>query len=381
MIPDSILKNQANQMHTLQFDPLGRNASFADDGIHFHWEKPGVEVNADGSVTFRFEAPEAKSVEVAGIGGSMGTERYPLQKNAEGLWETTVSGIPAGFHYHNYFVDGIKVTNPRAPYGFGCYTNINFFEQPDENSDFYLLQDVPHGSIRMELFSSKITGRTRNCWVYTPPGYDDNQDKKYPVLYLQHGSGENETGWIWQGKIHYILDNLLAKGECEEMLVVMNTGYAFQEGDVDNYSLYDFAPFLLEEAIPFIESKFRVKTDKANRALAGLSMGGMQTTWTVLHYPDVFGYAGLFSGGPLPPHDDGAETIAALSDIKARNEALRVFFVSYGEQENPQYTKTGKLLQELGEKGLNYVFRHWPGYHEWDIWRKSAHAFLPLLFK
>lgn len=214
-IQKEIIDNQTLHSHALFFDPVEKDLVLASDEkgrpMGRYVPKPtGVQVLENGDVIFRYYAPNAKSVQVAGIGGTMGTQRYDLSPRGDGYWEATVSGIGPGFHYHDYYVDGNRACSDLAPYGYGCFRVLNYFEMPDIYSDFYLLQDVPHGTIRMDYYKSSVTGRTRNCFVYTPPGYEEHPEKRYPVWYLQHGGGEDETGWIWQGKINYILDNLLA---------------------------------------------------------------------------------------------------------------------------------------------------------------------------
>ena len=224
-----IIENQALTQHALFFDPLNKSPIFEKEEngevrIHYVDDKPGVRVLENGDVEFNYYAPNAKSVRVEGIGGSM-LQQYDMHPVGGGFWQAIAHDIAPGFHYHHYFVDGVQATNIKAPFGYGCFESINFFEVPGgEDPEFYLLEDVPHGAIRMELFKSSVTGRVRACYIYTPPRYDTDLRKRYPVLYLQHGCGEGETGWIWQGKINCTIDNLLAEGKCNEMLIVMDSG-------------------------------------------------------------------------------------------------------------------------------------------------------------
>lgn len=181
----------------------------------------------DRQVRFRFFAPEAKTVEVAGLGGTMGNEHFSLKPEGNGYFSATVDGIKPGFHYHNWYVDGVEVQNPHGAFGYGCFKAINFFEMPEEGTDFYYLKEVPHGDVRIMKYKSQVNSHIKACFVYTPPGYEEKRDREYPVLYLQHGAGENETGWIWSGKLNLILDNLIKEKKCTEMIVVMCCGYSF----------------------------------------------------------------------------------------------------------------------------------------------------------
>jgi enterochelin esterase-like enzyme len=330
-------------------------------------------------VTFTFYAPQAKEVIVAGVGGSMGTARYPMEKDEEGYFSVRVSGITPGFHYHDYYVDGVRTLNPIVSVGYGCFEPKNFFDLPDNDSDFYLLQPVPHGEVCMELYPSAITGRMRSCFVYTPPGYQKNSDKKYPVLYIQHGVGENETGWVWQGHIHNILDNLIAAKECREMIVVVNSGYTFTERDEHNFIPGDFDEVLVKECIPMIEEKYRAVSNRKMRAIAGLSMGSVQSFRSAILHPEIFANTAVFSGCfPIAGHDyDGGRSI---DNPKLFNEVYDVVFIGGGEQE-PFWPATYAYIGKLREKGADIKTFSCPGYHEWDVWRSCARAYLKLLFK
>ena len=385
-----IINNQALYQHMLFFDPLNKRAVLyrsnedADiaERIYYVDEKPGVRILENGDVEFNYYAPGAKSVKVKGIGGSMPQE-YDMEPVGDGYWQVVAKDIAPGFHYHIYIVDGVQTTNQLAPYGYGCFYVINFFEKPDEDSDFFLLHDVPHGDIRMELYKSSVTGRIKAAWVYTPPGYDQNVDKRYPVLYIQHGVGENETGWIWHGKLNYIADNLLAEGKMEEMIIVMNSGYAFVPGEKYMFFPGDFDSELVNDCIPFIDSKYRTLADREHRAVAGLSLGSAQAYYSgITHMEDTFSAIGIFSGGVRPVGMfDSYDLSWAFEDPEKFNRLIKVFFVSAGEQEM-MYESNKEFLQRMKEeKGINSVFYSRPGYHEWDVWRYSAREFLQLLFK
>lgn len=385
MIKKEIIQNQALNSHALFFHPVNKDLVLATDKngnpAGKYADKPqGVIVDEEGTAHFTFFAPHAKSVEVAGIGGTFGTARHPMTQDEKGLWHVSVSGIGAGFHYHEYYVDNNRVSSDLAPYGYGCFRNINFFEMPDNDSGFYLLQDVPHGTIRMDYYKSSVTGRMRNCFVYTPPGYETSAQKRYPVLYLQHGGGESEAGWIWQGKINYILDNLLAQGECEEMIVVMNSGYSFHPDGSAHPSRGCMDEVLTRDCIPFIDGKYRTIPDRRARAMAGLSMGGFQSQATVLRHMDIFSSLGLFSA-VLILNDGNDDYTSVFADAEGFNSQMDLFFVATGEQETDMLAANQKHIDELTQSGIQCVFYTTPGYHEWQVWRYSAREFLKLVFR
>ncbi len=378
-----LIENQALVQHALFFDPFNKRPKFdrkenGDVSIHYFDVKPGTRLLPDGSVEFNFHAPDAKSVRVEGLGGSM-PQKYDLQPVGDGNWQVVAHDIAPGFHYHRYVVDGVQTVNNQGLFGYGCFETINFIDVPGEDGEFFLLQDVPHGAVRMELFKSSYTGRTHVCYVYTPPGYDDNPTKRYPVLYLQHGGGEDETGWVWHGKINYIMDNLLAQGQCREMLIVMNSGYAFKPDGSDNRGTGGFDDFLVQDAVPFIDSRYRTLADRWSRAVAGLSMGGMQANVSAMKHLDVFANMGIFSGG-FTKKGDGFDLTALFEDSQKCNETFRLLFVSAGQQEQPMCGRVEAELAELRQKGVRNVFHSCPGYHEWDVWRYAAREMLKLLF-
>jgi enterochelin esterase-like enzyme len=380
---DEIIKNQALYQYALFFDDVRKNLVRGDTAEPGAYKplRQGAELLGNGKVRFSYLAPEGtKKVVVKGIGGSM-PGQYELRPDGEGYWSAVVDDIRYGFHYHEYYVDGVYATNPLTPYGYGCFKTINFFEMPGgEDPEFYLFKDVPHGTVRMDLYESTVTGRTRNCFVYTPPGYESAPDKKYPVLYLQHGGGENETGWVWQGKINYIMDNLLAEGKCEDMIIVMNNGYAFKDDGTSHPSLGSIDEVIVKDCIPFIDGKYRTKADRKHRAMAGLSMGAMQSNVTVMKNLAVFANVGIFSGG-FSYKGDGYDLTGLFNDPEEFCRRFELLFVSAGEQEQPMCDEKRAELEELNAKGVRNVFYSCPGYHEWDVWRYSAREFVKLLFK
>ena len=207
-------QNQALTMYPVFFDPIYKKVQFEmKDGrpsIYYKDDEWGVQVHDNGDVTFKMFAPDAETVEVAGFGGCFSRDKITLTKDENGMFSTTVSGLAPCFHYHEWFVDGAKVVHPNAPIAYGCFGATNFFELPNEQDAFWYLKDVPHGDVQIHSYTSHINGHMKKCYIYTPASYGKVPEKKYPVMYIQHGVGEDETGWIWNGKLNLILDNLIA---------------------------------------------------------------------------------------------------------------------------------------------------------------------------
>lgn len=340
--------------------------------------EPVIKVLDNGDVFFRFYAPEANSVAVTGLGGRFPREMHQMTKGEDGWWRTTVSGIEPGFHYHEYYVDGNRLVNPDANCGYGCFYPINYFDLPSEEDGYWMMKDVPHGDVRMEYYRSSVNGRIKCCWVYTPPGYDDTQER-YPVLYIQHGVGENEMGWVWQGRLNLIADNLLAEGKCKPCVIVMNAGYAFKEGEDPVFFPGDFDSELTNDCVPFIDGKYRTLTDKHNRAVAGLSLGSAQAFAIAMNHRDLFGSMGVFSGG-FPMSRAEYDYTEYFKDAARVNADFDLIFVSGGDNEG-FVDRTLKVLDELRACGTKITDFHCPGYHCWDVWRASAHAMLQVLFQ
>lgn len=387
-----LFHNQALWTHALYFDPI--NQAKVPGGSHrLHFKEfknvPGAQTLENGDIEITYYAPGAKTVQLKGLGGSMaGTYDLEPVQDMPGYWKTTITDVSPGFHYHSYLIDGVETLHPQLPIGYGCSQAMNFIEVPDPNFTDYLLKDVPHGTIHMEIYKSAVTGRYRNCWVYTPPNYEKT-DKRYPVFYLQHGGGENETGWIWQGKINYIMDNLIAENRCEEMIIVMNCGYNFQNIKDDVFILKDIDEVICSDCVPMIDKKYRTLSDRDYRAMAGLSFGSIHARMTVLGHLDVFSALGIFSGG-FSYKSQGTLGVDALgiydySDTFASadifNEKVHLLFVGMGEDEAEMVRDAKPKAQKMASEGYNIIVNTYPGHHEWDVWRKCACDMLPLLFK
>ncbi len=350
------------------------------EGPRHIFQKDVAEVHEDGSVTFRFFAPSAHSVAVGGFGGSFSSVPVDMRKDEEGWWSVRLNNLPAGFHYVNFFVDGVEVTNPLGRVAYGGHKTANIVEIP-EPDDFYTLKaGVPHGTLHMEHFDSSVTGKVRDCWVYTPSGYESHPEKKYPVLYLQHGGGETETGWIWQGKVNYIMDNLIAAGKCKEMIIVMNCLYCVDWRKQEDFITGDFDSMLVKDCIPFIEERYRVLPGDENRAMAGLSMGSYQTLMSTMKHLGFFPYIGIFSGAMLRRWYCDFDYYRNFDDPEAFNSKVKLFFFGWGQQEDRINRDLIPDLEMLKEKGVKFSAYTCPGYHEWTVWRKCLREFVQKIF-
>jgi enterochelin esterase-like enzyme len=384
-----IRDNQAHGAHMLYFDPINQPRIPGDDGRfkpgNFE-DVPGLRCFDDGSFEVTFYAPGAHSVRVEGIGGSMPGSYEMAPAGRVGYWRAEIRDVPPGFHYVRFFVDGVQTYHPQLPFGYGCSMAMNYLEVPDPKEDFYLLKDVPHGTLRMEIYHSSVTGRFRNCWVYTPPSYERESSRRYPALYLQHGGGENELGWIWQGKVNYIMDNLLAEDGCEEMIIVMNCGYSFIRRGEGVYSLERPGDVFCEDCVPFIDARYRTRADSASRAIAGLSFGSYHARTTAFDNPGIFRNLGLFSGGfeyksPAGPLGGAYDYSETFKDAATFNSAIDLMFVGAGEQEQPMCGEASAKARAFADSGYNIRFYSTPGYHEWDVWRNCAREMIRMLFR
>ena len=325
------------------------------------------QVNSQGYVRFRVELPEAKSV-VATLGGRGGT---PLHKTYDGSWVGTTKGPEdEGFHYYHLNVDGGVVNDPGAMNYFGSTRWESGIEIPAHDQDFYAMKNVPHGNVQQVLFWSESTKTTRRAFVYTPPQYGKNKKQKYPVLYLQHGWGEDETAWSNQGHANLIMDNLIAEGKAEPFIIVMTYGMTNEVrfGGLREFAAEAFEKVLVDELVPYIDANFQTRADKAHRAMAGLSMGAFETKLITLRRPEMFNYYGLMSGGQYAPTD--------IKDAKQ----VKLIFQSCGSKENPDaIKKSTEALKAAGHNAVGYVSEGTA--HEFQTWRRSLKELVQLLFK
>lgn len=328
------------------------------------------QVNSQGYARFKIYAPQADSVKVSlGLGSSGGTL---LVKGADGFFIGTTAGpMDEGFHYYHVIVDGGKFNDPGALNFYGSTRWESGIEIPAADQDFYALKDVPHGHISQILFPSKSTGTSRRAFVYTPPGYEKDIKKRYPVLYLQHGWGEDETAWSNQGLANLIMDNLIAAGKAKPFIIVMTYGMTneIRWGRIRDFKIDSFQTVLVKELIPYIDSHFRTLPDQPNRAMAGLSMGGMETKMITTANSDVFSHYALLSGGTFAP-----------SDLKTDKQKPGLVFISCGSKENPDGVR--KSVEDLKAAGFNAVSYVSPNTgHEFLTWRRSLKELAPLLFR
>ncbi len=335
----------------------------------------------DNSVVFRVRATDASQWKI-----SLDTD-CRFQKQDDGSWLAHTKPLVEGFHYYWFSVNGVDFSDPSSRSFFGCGRMTSAIDIPEKDCHFYDCKEVDHGQVRQLEYFSPVRKKNINVWVYTPAGYDFS-GKTYPVLYLQHGGGEDETGWINQGKANYILDNLISDGASREMIIVMTNGTFNIPGAPFGYSIDGMKPYekeLTETLIPFIENNFRVKTDRESRALAGLSMGGGQTFFAGLQHTELFAYLGIFStgvfGGIRESSSFDAEKAmpGLISKADTYNKSLRLLYISVGT-DDPRITSTTKAVETMRSQGLNITFNSFPGDHEWQVWRKSLHDFVQKIF-
>lgn len=353
------------------FDPASDTAVVKEDFRPSVLNQPGQQypmVNSQGYARFRVVAPDAKSVIVSlGLGGRGGTV---LRKDKEGVWVGTTDGpMDEGFHYYHLTIDGGVFNDPGTMNYYGSCRWESGIEIPAHDEDFYAMKQVPHGNVQQVYFYSKSTDTHRRAFVYTPPTYGKDK-KKYPVLYLQHGWGEDETAWSNQGHANLIMDNLIAEGKIEPFIIVMTYGMTndVKFGHIKEFTAKEFETVLVDELIPYIDSNFRTQADKKHRAMAGLSMGGFETKLITLRRPEVFNYYGLLSGGTY-----------ALDDITDKKQVASIF-ISCGSKENPDgVTKAVNDLKAAGFKATSFVSPDTA--HEFLTWRRSLYHMAQLLFK
>ncbi len=331
----------------------------------------------DNRVIFRIKAPYAHKVQI-----DLG-KKYDLVKDTAGFWEDTTDPLTEGFHYYSLLIDDVAVADPASETFYGMGRMASGIEIPIAGQDYYAIKDVPHGEIRIKRYYSSVLHQWRQFYIYTPPGYDVNINEKYPVLYVLHGGGEDETGWANQGKADLILDNLIAEKKAKPMLVVMPDGNVGAPGFGEN-SLKLFEAELKQSVIPFVEKHYRAKTDSKDRALAGLSMGGLQTLYAGFNNTQLFSCLGIFSSGWILPmqsklaNEQYAYMKKNIDKIKCN---VKLLWVSTGGEKDIAYKNCQAMLSKFDEMNLKYVYDVYPGGHTWPVWRHDLYKFAPLLFK
>jgi enterochelin esterase family protein len=366
------------------------------------WDAQYPRVDSAGRVKIRIKAPDAAKVRVNFWSGP----KMDMEKQPDGFWTVTTPPLVPGLHYYTLVIDGAEVADFGSRAFFGGGKHASAIEVPEPGSTYYSIQDVPHGQVREVWYFSKVTGSWRHALVYTPPRYDEQTTARYPVLYLQHGGGEDETGWIRQGHANFILDNAIAEGRSKPMIVVMAYGYARRAGQpVPDLTGKPFgSPEMLkamqdmtaafeadvtEALIPFVDSTFRTVADRDHRAMAGLSMGGMQTFHVTLNHLDLFSHIGGFSGaaGPLVlggrALDPKADYNGVFADPAAFSKKVHLLWLGVGTEE-PERMREGirRLHASLTDAGVAHVYVESPGTdHEWQTWRRNLNDFAPRLFR
>ncbi len=350
------------------------------------------QVNSEGRVRASISAPQAQKVQL-----DIGGVRYDLIKDDKGVWTGDSRPLDEGFHYYQLNVDGAQVPDPGSLFFYGASRWGSGIEVPARDQDFYALREVPHGQIRQNLYFSRITDAWRRCFVYTPPDYDKNTTARYPVLYLQHGMGEDETGWAVQGKTNLILDNLIAEKKAVPMIIVMDKGYATKPNQTPpqggaapargTSGMSAFEEVMIKEIIPMIDAAYRTISDRDHRAMAGLSMGANQTIQITMNNLDKFSHIGGFSGTSNYPGTEALDPATfsngKFKDGEALNKQIKLFWLGLGTKEpNPFPGSVGAFRNMLDKAGIRYVYYESPGTaHEWLTWRRDLFQFAPLLFK
>jgi len=351
-------------------------------------EPPGVRASSnvrsaqyprvlpDRRAVFQVRAPEAQHV-VLDLGG-----RHEMVKDTGGIWRFTTEPLGSGFHYYSLIIDGVAVADPASESFYGMSRMASGIEIPYDHDNFSL-QDVPHGDVRIKRYYSQVSNSWRRFFLYTPPGYDQNQQARYPVLYILHGGGEDERGWATQGLTDIILDNLIAAGQARPMLVAMLDGNVVAPGFGEDF-LKLFERELLETVIPFVEQNYRVEAGPQSRALAGLSMGGLQTLYAGLNNADKFAYLGVFSSGWIMPRqaEQAERQYAAIAANPGRlNQQLKALYITMGGPEDIAFQNCQTMMKKFDELGVKYQYFETPGGHTWPVWRESLLRFAPLLFQ
>ena len=339
-------------------------------------------INSDNSVTFRIRADDAKSVRIMTLGP------YDMVKGEDGFWTVTTKPLAPGFYYYAVNVDGFTTADPGSQAFFGYNRYGSAVEVPGAESDFFAPKDVPHGNVRQVWYFSPSTGKSgawRRVFVYTPPGYDENRNTRYPVLYLQHGAGENETSWTNQGHASFILDNAIAAGTVVPMIVVNENGLppagetgGRGRGMIGN-RFAEFDSVVSHDLIPFIDRTFRTSARREQRALAGLSMGGAQTMRVGLNHPELFAWLGLFSPA-IGNLDTAGDYDGKLTDAAAINKTLKLLWLGIG-REDPLFPGVRASHESLEKAGIKHTWSETDGGHVWTVWRKYLVDFGSQLFR
>ena len=371
----NVWKNDLYLFSQLLFKPVD-TSSFDKYGLHGARTESNVrnskypQLTADHRAIFRIKAPDAQKVQI-----DLG-RKYDMVRQEGGIWETVTDSLGEGFHYYSLLIDGVAVSDPGSETFYGMGRMASGIEVPFKGGEYYALKDVPHGDIRMKRYYSEVSRSWRRFFVYTPAGYDTHTAEKYPVLYLLHGGGEDERGWATQGKTDLIMDNLIAEGKAKPMLIVMLDGN-MASARFNAGALKAFEAELMQAVIPFVEDNYRVRKEADSRALAGLSMGGIQTLYAGLYHTDLFAHLGVFSSGWLPFYQKIADgQYEFINKNKAAIDSqLRLLWIAMGGKEDIAYQNCQNMLKEFDTLKLKYTYSEYPGGHTWPVWRNNLYNF------
>jgi len=339
-------------------------------------------IHSDLRLTFQLKAPSAEKVQL-----SFGVNKdiYDLKRGAGDVWSVTTRPVVPGFHYYHFLVGGALVNDPGSETFYGNFRRSSAIDVPAPGIDYFDQKDVPHGEVRERWYHSKVEGKERRAFVYTPPGYDAEPQKRYPVLYLQHGSGGDERQWGIQGRANFTLDNLIAAGKAKPMIVVMEKGYATRAADAGKGTtkggVTAFEEVVVKDLLPMIDSQYRTNPSREHRAIAALSMGGGQALQIGLTHLDLFSAIGSFSGaggkGNVKTSYGGA-----FADADEFNKKVRLLYLHAGTAEESFHKNALGLHNALDQAGIRNVFQEAKGTaHEWSTWRIAFHDFAPRLFQ
>jgi enterochelin esterase-like enzyme len=336
------------------------------------------QIMPDSRAIFRVKAPDAQKVQLDLA------RKYDMVKNSEGIWEVTTDSLTEGFHYYSLLVDGLAICDPASETFYGMGRMASGIEVPFNGDGYYAVKDVPHGEIGIKRYYSTVFNSWRQIYIYKPAGYDINVSEKYPVLYILHGGGEDQRGWATQGKTDLILDNLIAANKAKPMLVVMPDGNVTGQQGFGENTLRMFEREMKQSIIPFVEKNYRTDTNSGSRALAGLSMGGIQTLYVGINNIDLFHYLGVFSSGWITPaQNDLAEKQYSFmkQNTDKLNSNIKQFWIAMGGKEDIAYNNCQKMMARFDEMKIRYSYSEYPGGHTWPVWRNNLYSFAQLLFK
>jgi enterochelin esterase-like enzyme len=377
-----VWKNSLYMFSQLIFKPVdvSKFNKYSPEGLPASTNVRGVkypQILPDSRAIFQVKAPDAQKIQLDLA------KKYDMVKNSDGVWEVTTDSLTEGFHYYSLLVDGLAVADPASETFYGMGRMASGIEVPFKGDDYYAIKDVPHGEICIKRYYSTVFNAWRQFYIYKPACYDVNINEKYPVLYILHGGGEDERGWATQGKTDLILDNLIAANEAKPMLIVMPDGNVNVQGFGEN-TLRMFEREMKQCIIPFVEKNYRAETDVGSRALAGLSMGGIQTLYVGINNTVLFSYLGIFSSGWILPMQSSladAQYDFMRKNLNKIQDNLKLVWIGVGGKEDIAYNNCQTMKSKFDEMNLKYIYDDYPGGHTWPVWRHDLFNFARLLFK